>query len=101
MKPGLEGWQAVWEGLGCGVRGVGLLGVQAAGLGPFGAAVLLRHQGDGVLAKAILHVVEEVRLLIAGEGALEALVLERLPGRPRDVVRLFGLPLLQEAHAGA
>lgn len=71
------------------------------GKGGKGDAVLLRHQSDGVFAEAVLHVVEKVRLLVAGEGALEALVLEGLPRRPGDVVRLLRFPFFEEAHLPA
>lgn len=42
--------------------------------------------------------VEEVGLLIAGEGALEALVLEGFAWRPGDVVGPFGFALLNGLH---
>lgn len=59
-------------------------------VGPVG----LDEEGEGVLAQAVLHVVVEVGLLHAGEGALETFVVVWLAPWPWNVVRLFWLPLL-------
>lgn len=58
----------------------------------------LRHQRDGVLAQVVLHVIKEVRLDVAGEGTLEALVFEGLAWRTRNVMRLLGFSLLSGFH---
>jgi hypothetical protein len=46
-------------------------------------------------------VVEQVRLLVAGERALETLVLVGLAWGPWDVVRPLGLALLNAEHFGS
>lgn len=57
--------------------------------------------GDGDVAQVVLHVVEQVGFLVAGEGTLEALVFEWLPGRTRDVVRLLRFAFFhRDAHCG-
>lgn len=60
--------------------------------------IFLRHQGDGVLAQVVLHVVEEMRLFIASERTLETLVLEGLARWPRDIVGPFRFALLCSLH---
>lgn len=61
----------------------------------------LRHQRDGVLAQVILHVVEEMRLDVAGEGTLEALIFERFSRRARNVVGFLRFSSLESVHTGA
>lgn len=56
--------------------------------------VRLYEQRKGVLAQAVLHVVVEVGLLHAGEGALEAFVVVGLPPWSGNIVRLLRLALL-------
>jgi len=61
----------------------------------------LRHQRDGVLAQVILHVVEEMRLDVAGEGTLEALIFERFARRAGNVMGFLRFSSLERVHAGA
>lgn len=61
----------------------------------------LRHQRDGVLAQVILHVVEEMRLDVAGEGTLEALIFERFARRAGNVMGFFWFSSLESVHTGA
>lgn len=62
-------------------------------------SALFGSYGDGDLTQVVFHMVEQVRFLVAGEGALEALVSERLAGGMGDVMRLFWLAVFdRDAH---
>lgn len=61
----------------------------------------LRHQRDGVLAQVILHVVEEVRLDVAGEWTLETLIFERFARRTGNVMGFLRFSPLKGFHSGA
>lgn len=60
----------------------------------------LRYQRDGVLAKVVLHVVEEMRLDVAGEGTLEALIFERFARRAWNVMGFLRFSPLENVHIG-
>ena len=91
-RPSGPGARVSW---GQGIRGTARAGHGRPGRGRGAATGPVRgvqKEGQRVLAEAVLHVVVEVGLLQAGEGALEAFVVVGLAPGPRDVVRLLGLP---------